>query len=200
MRECFRLPMSQDEAARVLLGGVRAEVELRGKKFVVNDTLQAQAREIAKWLTADGPKFGLLLCGGCGNGKTTFVKAFQQIINALNMRVGDSIERYGMRIVNARELVRICRKDYEQWRELSNCRMLAIDDFGTEPVELSDYGNVVYPITDLLTTRYDRSLFTIITTNLRPQEIRPKYGDRIADRLNEMMGKVIFNNATYRTQ
>lgn len=200
MRECFRLPMSQAEAERVLLGAVKAEVELRGKKFVESDTLRGQAGEIAKWLTADGPTFGLLLCGGCGNGKTTFVKAFQQIINALYMRVGDSVERYGMRIVNARELVRICKKDYDQWRELCNSRMLAIDDFGTEPVELSDFGNVIYPITDLLTTRYDRSLFTVITTNLTPQEIRPKYGDRIADRLNEMMGKVIFNNPTYRTR
>ena len=26
-----------------------------------------------------------------------------------------------------------------------------------------------------------------------------RYGDRIADRLNEMMGKVIFANSTYRT-
>ncbi len=52
-----------------------------------------------------------------------------------------------------------------------------------------DYGNVLYPITELLTTRYDRHLFTILTTNLTPSEIRPRYGDRIADRLNDMMGK-----------
>ena len=77
--------------------------------------------------------------------------------------------------------------------------MLAIDDFGTEPLEVMDYGNVLYPITDLLTTRYDRNLYTILTTNLTPQETRPRYGDRIADRLNEMMGKVIFANSTYRT-
>ena len=75
----------------------------------------------------------------------------------------------------------------------------AIDDFGTEPLEVIDYGNVLYPITDLLTTRYDRHLFTILTTNLTPSEIRPRYGDRIADRLNDMMGKVIFANSTYRT-
>jgi DNA replication protein DnaC len=41
-------------------------------------------------------------------------------------------------------------------------------------------------------------LFTIITTNLTPSEIREKYGDRIADRMNEMMVKIIFNNDTYR--
>ena len=53
---------------------------------------------------------------------------------------------------------------------------------------------------DLLTRRYDKQLFTIITTNLTPQEIRAKYGDRIADRFNEMMVKIVFENPTYRIQ
>lgn len=37
--------------------------------------------------------------------------------------------------------------------------MLAIDDFGTEPLEVMDYGNIFYPMTELLTTRYERHLF-----------------------------------------
>jgi len=77
--------------------------------------------------------------------------------------------------------------------------MLAIDDFGTEPLEVMDYVNVLYPLPELLMTRYERHLFTILTTDLTPQEIRPRYGDRIADRLNDMVGKVIFANSTYRT-
>lgn len=51
---------------------------------------------------------------------------------------------------------------------------------------------------ELLMRRYDRQLFTMVTTNLTPQEIRAKYGDRIADRLNEMMVKIVFPNPTYR--
>ena len=39
---------------------------------------------------------------------------------------------------------------------------------------------------------------TLITTNLTPQQIREHYGDRIADRLNEMVKKIVFNNSTYR--
>ena len=30
------------------------------------------------------------------------------------------------------------------------------------------------------------------------QQIREHYGDRIADRLNEMVKKIVFNNCTYR--
>ena len=77
--------------------------------------------------------------------------------------------------------------------------MLGIDDLGTEPQEVMDFGNVVTPVIDLLTKRYDEQLFTIITTNLTPKQIRKHYGDRIADRLNEMVEKIVFNNGTYRT-
>ena len=77
--------------------------------------------------------------------------------------------------------------------------MLGIDDLGTEPSEVLDYGNIYTPVIDLLTKRYEEQLFTIITTNLTPQQIRGHYDDRIADRLNEMIKKIVFNNCTYRT-
>lgn len=76
--------------------------------------------------------------------------------------------------------------------------MLGIDDLGTEPSEVLDYGNIYTPVIDLLTKRYEEQLFTIITINLTPQQIRGHYGDRIADRLNEMVKKIVFNNCTYR--
>ena len=199
-RERFRLPFSKDDTVRVLLAAVKAEVERRNKTFVMSNALLTQTEQIAEWLTGDHSKFGLMLCGGCGNGKTTFVKTFQQILNKFEIKVDDDYsERYSIRIVNARDLARVCKEDYDEWRSLCYKHMLAIDDFGTEPLEVMNYGNVLYPITDLLTRRYDRHLYTILTTNLTPQEIRPRYGDRIADRLNEMMGKVIFANSTYRS-
>lgn len=197
----FRLPLSKDDAARVLLAAVKAEVEHRCRTFIMSDTLRNQAIRIADWLTGDSSQFGLLLYGGCGNGKSTFVKAFQQILNQLSITVDESAEykeKYQIRICDARHLTRLCKDNYSQWHNLCSQRMLAIDDLGTEPLEIMDYGNVYYPTTDMLTMRYDRQLFTIITTNLTPQEIREKYGDRIADRLNEMMVKIVFENPTYR--
>ena len=62
-----------------------------------------------------------------------------------------------------------------------------------------DYGNVYTPVIDLLTKALRRSdFFTVITTNLTPQQIREHYDDRIADRLNEMVEKIVFKNGTYR--
>ena len=76
--------------------------------------------------------------------------------------------------------------------------MLAIDDLGIEPRELLVFGNVCTPIVDLITDRYEQQRVTHITTNLTPGQIREHYGDRIADRLNEMACKIIFRNESYR--
>lgn len=83
---------------------------------------------------------------------------------------------------------------------MAEADILGIDDIGTEPAEVQDYGNFMYPIKELLAMRYDAQLFTVFTTNLEPKEIRQRYGDRIADRLNEMMTKVVYRNPTYRTE
>lgn len=198
MTERFRLPLEQEEAKHVLLAAMKSQVELRGKEFEVNSHVMAQADAIAEWLTGDNQKIGLLLCGGVGNGKTTFVRAFQKILTQLDLRTYNNEIYRGMRIIDAKSIVHLCKTDYRKWEEISAQEMLAIDDLGIEPLEVYDYGNILSPMVDLLTRRYDKQLFTIITTNLTPQEIRAKYGDRIADRLNEMMFKVIFGNSTYR--
>lgn len=76
--------------------------------------------------------------------------------------------------------------------------MLGIDDMGIEPMEVLEFGNLHRPLTDLLTMRYENRGFTFITTNLVPQQIRKLYGDRIADRLNEMVDKIVFDNPSFR--
>jgi DNA replication protein DnaC len=190
--------MTKAEAVEMLTASVKNEVEYRHRQFVMNDSVKAQVETMAEWLTSDSTKFGLLLCGGCGNGKTTLVKAFQQLLCCLNLRDEHHRCTYGIQIKDAKQIVRMMKADYQAWEKLSQVDMLAIDDLGIEPVEVMDFGNVLCPVVDLLTNRYDMQLFTIITTNLTPSEIREKYGDRIADRMNEMMVKIIFNNDTYR--
>lgn len=63
-RERFRLPFSKDDAMRVLLAGVKAEVERRDKTFIMSEALMTQAEQIAEWLTGTHSKFGMMLCGG----------------------------------------------------------------------------------------------------------------------------------------
>jgi len=166
----------------------------------MTDALSEQIDHMAAWLAGDSSKFAAVLCGGCGNGKTTLVKAFQNLLCYLNIPVPDGHGKvWGLRLCDAREIAGIARTDYSAFLTLVRFPMLAIDDVGIEPLEVMEYGNVVNPVVELLTKRYDEQLFTLLTTNLTPDGIRKRYGDRIADRLNEMAVVIPFKNSTYRT-
>lgn len=198
MKPRFRLPMSAEQAYDCLLAATMAEVEFRHRSFYENDDAKTQLHQMANWLTSDNSKFGMLFCGECGNGKSTLLKAFQQLLNILAIPIPDGHGNYGIQITDAKYVAHLARTDYSAFLRLSQKDMLGIDDLGTEPQEVMDFGNVVTPVVDLLTKRYDEQLFTIITTNLTPKQIRDHYGDRIADRLNEMVEKIVFTNGTYR--
>ena len=199
MKERFKLPMAEEEAYAYLLAEFMVEVENRHRAFCSNEYLETQLHDIANWLTSPSSHFGIMLCGGCGNGKSTMLKAFQKLLNDLRIPKPHNDGTYGIQIVDAKYIVYQCKNNYDAYRNLIKVDMLGIDDLGTEPSEVMDYGNVYTPVIDLLTKRYEEQLFTVITTNLTPQQIRGHYGDRIADRLNEMVKKIVFNNGTYRT-
>lgn len=195
----FKLPMSNEQAYAYLLAAIKAEVEYRHRVFCSNEDVEKQLHDMASWLTSPSSSFGILLCGGCGNGKSTMLKAFQQLLNYLHINKPYNDGTYGIQIVDAKYIAYLCKNNYDSYRKLISVDMLGIDDLGTEPSEVMDYGNVYTPVIDLLTKRYEEQLFTIITTNLTPPQIREHYDDRIADRLNEMVEKIVFKNGTYRS-
>lgn len=204
----FRLPMSEEQAYEYLLAAYIMEVQLRYRRFIYNEFVEEQLRQVAKCLTVSTAKFGIVLCGRCGNGKTTMLKTLQNLVRRLEILKPNlsacaeysSDNYYSFTIVNAVQIAQLRKTDYNRFCKLAQTEMLGIDDIGTEPAEVQDYGNFMYPIKDLLTMRYDAQLFTVFTTNLEPKDIRQRYGDRIADRLNEMMTKVVYRNPTYRTE
>lgn len=81
----FRVPMSVAQASNALLAAVQSEVAYRRRTFSMTDALSDQINRMATWLTGDSSKFAAVLCGGCGNGKTTLVKAFQNLLGYLNI-------------------------------------------------------------------------------------------------------------------
>lgn len=171
-----------------------AEVEYRQRKFIYDANTKDNIERVANYLTSDNPKFGIMLCGRCGNGKSTMIFAFQKATNYLYLDLN-----VGIRIIDAKEIA-LYAKDPKVFMSVKSSEMLGIEDMGREPTEVLDYGNVLSPVIDLLEYRYNNQLFTFITTNLTPKEIRIKYGDRIADRFNEMMSAIVFENDTYRTR
>lgn len=198
-RETFKLPMTQDQAADFLLAGVMGEVEYRHGVFEDTPVLRGYINKVSQWLTSSDHKFGLVLCGTCGNGKTTLMRAICSVINFLNIK-DQYNDSYSIGILSAKDIAHKNKDDYTAYKQICGRTMLAIDDLGFESAEVLSYGNVLNPLIDLIEQRYTDQLFTLITTNLTPEQIRERYGDRIADRFNEMMTKIIFTNSSYRTR
>ena len=198
MKARFKLPMSNELASQYLVSSISAEVEYRNRRFVMSDELNKQVSSVANWLCGSSNKNSLLLAGGCGNGKTTFVYAMQNLINHLNIKNQVTGQNFSISLFGAKNLANICKSQIKNWRFIIDKDILAVDDLGTEPREIIEYGNVLSPIIDLISYRYEHELPTIITTNLTPQQISEVYGKRIGDQLKETTEIVPFLNNSYR--
>ena len=190
--------MSFDDAKVYLLAAYQAEVERRHRVFERNEHFDEQLNLIANYLTGESKKFGLMFCGLCGNGKTTWAKALQLLTSGLNLKNPINNLYYVFHLWNAKDLAMRSKGNYNDWRNVMRYQLMIVDDLGTEPREVMEFGNVYTPLIDLITTRYEEQLYTIFTTNLTPAQLEEKYGKRIVDRLNEMVEKVIFENESYR--
>ena len=180
------------------MAAYQAEVERRHKVFERNEHFDVQLNLIANYLTGGSKKFGLMFCGLCGNGKTTWAKALQLLVSGLNLKNPINNLYYVFPLWNAKDLAMRSKGNYNDWRNVMRYQLMIVDDLGTEPREVMEFGNVYTPLIDLITTRYEEQLYTIFTTNLTPAQLEEKYGKRIVDRLNEMVEKVVFENESYR--
>lgn len=189
--------MTTDEAVSALETAFQVEVEYRHGIYNGTTVQQEYIRRAAECLTNKGQKFGIFMVGGPGNGKTTLMKAIQSLVTTLKLK-NEYNERMYVVFTTAKEIERLCQENYTGFKRLCDKPLLAIDDFGAENVDVKVYGNVINPVTDLLSHRYDEQLFTMMTSNLPNRKVREEYGDRLADRLNEMMEVIVFTNSSFR--
>lgn len=122
------------------------------------------------WLESGGAI--LVLCGGVGTGKTV-AGAW-----ALWTHGGDGVQsgRLPQRLDPWGD-------ERDRYRPLDQTGLVVLDDLGTEAT-----GNMRWD-TAFATFIDDRTATeakTLITTNLRRQQIRERYGDRIAERINHV--------------
>lgn len=143
----------------------------------------------------ESDRFGILLNGSVGNGKTTMVLALRQSLAWLKKNFSDSMP--DLKMTDAREVTRAATRD-DDFMKLISQPLLAIDDAGKEATEVLNYGNSLLPMTELLEYRYEHQLFTVMTANVSTRELREKYGERVYDRLVEMMNVITFRNPSYR--
>lgn len=197
--ERFSIELPVGLCAHLINGAVKAVVELNRKTFRESEAYRDQIRKAARWLTDPDGKIGLFLGGLCGNGKTTLANAIKLIIEKVSEE-SDGVNRgKKVAIISAKTICSLAvSKERTNYARLFDEEILIIDDLGTEPLEVVDYGSVINPVTDILFHRYDRQLMTIITSNKEAPEIKTIYGERIYDRFKEMLEPIIFTNESYR--
>jgi len=124
---------------------------------------------------------GLLLVGPVGAGKTHLAAAIVHELSKQDVFV---------LFVFVADLLDALRETYDaEYEEQENlfdlvreARVLVLDDLGTE--KISEW--TIEKITQILNYRYNNKLSTIVTTNLVPQELRRRIGERAFSRLMGM--------------
>lgn len=203
----FRLPYTPKQVYAMLYAACKAEVASRHREFIATEEYKKHLWDIALWLTSQSSTFGLFLCGGAGNGKTTILRALQNLTGFLRSgeaRSGrDEYPERGYTFVTAKDLVMLAKAynnptrenetEAYRYKRLRTIEILAIDDLGQEQRESMHYGDLVTAAIDILSFRYDEQLCTLVSSNLTASEIATRYDERIADRFREMMHIVNFS-------
>lgn len=158
--------------------------------FVFSDDLKNKLERVATWLTTSS-KFGLLLYGNFGNGKTTMAKTIKKFIQIINPSA-NFVQ------TTAREIGNSAKEGQENFDSFKKYPMLYIDEVGREQTQVSNFGNKINPFVEVLEYRYDKQLLTILTSNLTGQEFKEIYGEYISERIQEMFDKIAFKNQSYR--
>lgn len=199
-RERFSIEMDASLCANGILAAFRNEVWNRGRELVLDDDTKRHILDAAKWLTDPHGKPGLLLCGLYGNGKTTLAKAIKHFIEWITELDLGYNGRELVCFMTSRQITRLCEneKKRDEYDALFTRKMLIIDELGEEPKEILRFGNIENPLLNIIYERYDKRLFTIITTNLNTDEISAKYGERVYDRFSEILTSIVFENDSYR--
>ena len=106
-RDRFKFPCTREQAIDLLTAAYRAEVAFRRRQFIADEYTASHIAQLADFLTSDTSRFGLMLCGTYGNGKTTLMYALRSATNLLN-RCGEFNERrVGIRIEDARDIAKL---------------------------------------------------------------------------------------------
>lgn len=168
-----------EEFSPALIAKYYAElVSKDGKVYIATDSLLNSFERVFNWLTSPYAPNWLVLYGPPGTGKTTLIEAASQAAKACKRASPDKF--------TALQVNEEAKKSSLRYEALCQDFSLAlIDDIGTESPQLNQYGSILTPVKTALEERYTRRLRTILTTNLGPNQIRERYGDRISDRIRD---------------
>lgn len=152
--------------------------------------------EVIDWMTNTDDK-GLMLMGDCGRGKSAILNYVLPVLFRIKNRV--------LLPVHAQDMGKIMPPPPQSQGAVQRTyldHLLAsgfpiIDELGVEPM-MNDYGEKSEGFNQVLNAaeRYHRPVF--ISTNLSPEQIYERYGDRTMDRLTHLCRTIHFEGESLR--
>ena len=173
--------------------------DLRSRQ-VVQNRIPRLAELVARLHTGEfsGGR-GLLLIGTPGTGKTFLLRAISEMFD-IPMTTARKIERTAQDEFSFRDLIRL---NLPRWSEVPrHWNDLIVDDIGSEEPVVKDFGRNYRPISEAIQLRYDafvgRGWITHFSTNLQPEALRQRYGERCWSRLCEMCVPIVMTGEDRR--
>ena len=179
LREKIGLGKNTEETFEKFRAEIIPDTPLAGSGITQRQLTLAARDRCEKWADSwpETKKRDILLTGQSGLGKTFLMRAMAARL----------IERgANVLIVSAYTFLQMARKSHYEAengvKELMEVPVLMIDDLGSEPMMQNI---TVEQLFFLINERQRRGLSTVISTNLTLKELRERYTERIASRLND---------------
>lgn len=166
--------------------------------FIIDEYNRSLLNELFLYAIGKSSKLnqnkGLWLWGTIGTGKTSIIRILREFDAKTKGRNEQGYFNGGFNIVSASTVI-------NQFSRLgldgidTHCfkrQTCAFDEVGREPLPAKYYGTEMNVMQYVFQMRYDmrHECLTHVTTNLSPSEIVAKYGDYIADRVNEIFNVI----------
>ena len=179
-----KLPESKEQMVALLLGTYGSVVEDRNMDFSMDEATVSKVEKVVRWMY-ESRKMGLLLCGTLGNGKTTMLRTINRLFgtHAVFMEAQAVYDYY---------------RQNQCLPSIPSNDILLVDDLGVEPATYNDFGEIRYPLAELLRQRYNNNSMTLIATNYTFEQLGETYGDRLQDRMREMYAMITYREPSYR--
>lgn len=198
------LPESSNEMIRAYKKHFLTIYEKECGGYIIDKRNRDVIRNIFDYAISQGPldhNKGLWLWGDIGTGKTTLLKVLRQFDSDIKGRNEGGYPIGGFGIHNT---IEVCSKFAKHGMEgldiYINSNNVAFDELGSEAPLTGFFGNQLNVMQYILQRRYDKRKYTTthITTNLSPDQIGERYGDRIYDRCIEMFNFVELGGCSWR--
>ncbi len=143
--------------------------------YVIDGKNELLLKKLHSHLIDPLAKKGFFVSGSNGTGKSLTMLSFASICNKIAEASRQPIQRF----MKASNIILNKELDFSKGN-------LYVDELGREEVQINTFGTKSYPILDIIADRYDNGMITHVITNFRKEDLKPKYGNYIIDRFNEM--------------